>query len=242
MLLDTHLHLDLFNRPKEIVRAIENQKHYSIAVTNLPKLFKNTQDLCKDSKYIRPALGYHPELVYKFNNQFELFCELICETRYVGEIGIDNLRKTDIDFNFQKLIFEKIIGVCGEKKGKILTIHSRRAEKEVISIVGDNFPGKVILHWYSGSSSNIKKALSYGFYFSVNHVMTQSQNGIKIIKDIPLERLLIESDSPFIGIQKDSIIAPDLISTISKLSILYNISFEDLSLTLSQNFKTVIQY
>ena len=80
MFFDTHLHLDLFAEPKEIIKAIDNQKYYSIAVTNLPQVFMKTKELCEGSKYIRPALGYHPELAYKFNNQFELFCELLDET------------------------------------------------------------------------------------------------------------------------------------------------------------------
>ncbi len=128
MFFDTHLHLDLFANPKEIIKAIDNQKYYSIAVTNLPQVFMKTKELCEGSKYIRPALGYHPELAHKFNNQYELFEELLDETRYVGEIGIDNLRKTADDFNSQKFIFEKIVGVCAEKKDKILTVHSRRAD------------------------------------------------------------------------------------------------------------------
>ncbi len=240
MFFDTHLHLDLFAEPKEIIKAIDSQKYYSIAVTNLPQVFMKTKELCEGSKYIRPALGYHPELAYKFNNQFELFEELLDETRYVGEIGIDNLRKTAEDFNSQKLIFEKIIGACAEKKNKILTIHSRRAEKEVISIIGNRFPGKAILHWYSGSISDLEKAVSFGFYFSINYAMTQSKNGINIIKNIPADRLLLESDSPFIGVDKHSIIPLNMQPTISGISTIKQISILELNKILNQNFKTLL--
>ncbi|AZB26001.1 TatD family deoxyribonuclease [Chryseobacterium bernardetii] len=240
MFFDTHLHLDLFAEPKEIIKAIDSQKYYSIAVTNLPQVFMKTKELCQGSKYIRPALGYHPELVYKFNNQFELFKELLNETRYVGEIGIDNLRKTAEDFNSQKLIFEKIVGACAEKKNKILTIHSRRAEKEVISIIGNRFPGKTILHWYSGSISDLEKAVSFGFYFSINYAMTQSKNGINIIKNIPPDRLLLESDSPFIGVDKNSVIPLNMQPTISEISTIKKISILELNKILNQNFKTLL--
>src|SRR5690606_41972395 len=104
MLFDTHLHLDLFTEPKKLIEAIENQKIYTIAVTNLPQVFLNTQKLCEGLKYIRPALGYHPELAFKFSNQFDLFLELIDQTRYIGEIGLDNQRKTIEDFTSQKKI------------------------------------------------------------------------------------------------------------------------------------------
>lgn len=240
MLFDTHLHLDLFANPKQIIKAIESQKCYSIAVTNLPQVFLSTKELCGDSKYVRPALGYHPELAHKFSNQFEQFYELLDETRYIGEIGIDNLRKTTDDFSSQKLIFEKIIRACAEKKDKILTIHSRRAESEVISIIGNDFPGKIILHWYSGSISNLKKALSHGFYFSINSAMTQSKNGINIIRNIPNAKLLLESDSPFIGVDRESLTPIDMSLTICELAKIKNISVFDLNSILKDNFKELI--
>lgn len=78
-----------------------------------------------------------------------------------------------------------------------MTIHSRGAEKEVLDIIGTSFPGKVILHWYSGPISVLEKALVQGCFFSVNYAMTQSDNGWRILAAIPKERLLTESDGPF---------------------------------------------
>ncbi len=240
MLFDTHLHLDLFGEPKKLIKAIEEQKMYTIAVTNLPQVFLNTQRLCEGLKYIRPALGYHPELVFKFKNQFDIFCELINETRYIGEIGLDNQRKTIEDYNSQKEIFEKIISVCYEKKEKILTIHSRRSENEVISIIGDNFPGKIILHWYSGSIKDLEIALCYGYYFSINSAMCQSKNGMNIIKNIPLDRLLLESDSPFIGVGKESVLPFDMKSIVENIALIKNISYTELDNILKENFRNLI--
>jgi TatD DNase family protein len=185
-------------------------------------------------------LGYHPELVHKFKDQFELFKELLDETRYIGEIGIDNLRKTSEDFNCQKLIFEKIISACAEKKDKILSIHSRGAEKEVISIIGNRFPGKVILHWYSGSISELNKAVSFGFYFSINSSMTQSKNGINIIRKIPNDRLLLESDSPFIGVNRESIVPIDMSLMVKEIAAIKRLSFVDFKIILKENFKNLI--
>lgn len=240
MLFDTHLHLDLFTEPKKLIEAIENQKIYTIAVTNLPQVFLNTQKLCEGLKYIRPALGYHPELAFKFNTQFDLFLELIDQTRYIGEIGLDNQKKTIEDFTAQKKIFENIISVCRDRKDKILTVHSRRAEKEVISIIGNNFPGKIILHWYSGSLKYLENALSYGYYFSVNSAMLQSKNGINIIKNIPLNRLLLESDSPFVGVDRKSIIPYDMRSVISNISNIKQLSISEIEDALHQNFRNLI--
>ena len=101
-MFDTHLHLDLFSDPKAILDNIETQKIYTIAVTNLPKVFFNTKKLCEGFEYVRPSLGYHPELAFKFSKQLDLFFQLLDETRYIGEVGLDNQRKTIEDFSMQK--------------------------------------------------------------------------------------------------------------------------------------------
>jgi len=202
---DTHFHLDLFDDPEKIIAQIETEKIYTIAVTNVPEVFAHTQHLVEGSKFIRPALGLHPELVYQYKNQLPLFIDLLQHTRYVGEVGLDNFKKSKDDFSEQKKVFEKIVTACDDAGNKVLTIHSRRAEKEVISIVGESFSGKVILHWYSGPLKEIDRALENGFYFSINYAMTQSDNGKKIIERIPTDRLLLESDGPFAKVNgKDS--------------------------------------
>ena len=197
---DTHFHLDLFNDPGNIIAQIESEKIYTIAVTNVPEVFIHTQHLVKDSKFIKPALGLHPELAYQYKNQLSLFHDLLKDTRYIGEVGLDNYKKSKDDFSDQKKVFEKIISACNDTGNKILTVHSRRAEKEVISIIGKSFSGKAILHWYSGGLKEIDHALVNGFYFSINYAMTQSENGRKIIDHIPIERILLETDGPFIKV------------------------------------------
>jgi TatD DNase family protein len=194
---DTHFHLDLMPVPEETARQIEHQGVYTIAVTNSPTVFFFTEKLALDKKYIRPALGLHPELVAERHKEVEQFVQLISKTRYIGEIGLDNQNKIPSDYLLQKKTFEKIVLACADAGGKILTIHSRKAAQDVIDILGKNFPGKIILHWYSGTMSQLQKAINNGYYFSINYPMLNSKSGKEIIKKIPIERLLIETDGPF---------------------------------------------
>lgn len=195
---DTHFHLDLFKNPRQVIEAIEQAGIYTIAVTNLPELFDHTFNLTKDTKYVRAALGFHPELAAQHKPQISLFKKKIDLTRYIGEIGLDNYNKTPTDYLEQKKIFEKIVELCHEAGKKILTVHSRRSEKDILSLIGSAFTGKVVLHWYSGALKEIERAVEYGFYFSINLAMCQSENGKKIIERIPENRLLIETDGPFV--------------------------------------------
>ena len=83
-----------------------------------------------------------------------------------------------------------------ENKNKVLSIHSRSASKKVVDML-DGFDGIVILHWYSGSVTDLRRAISQGCYLSINHQMLQSTNGRNIINNIPVDRILLESDAPF---------------------------------------------
>ncbi len=198
-LLDTHFHLDLWSSPGQILGLIEKSKVYTIAVTNTPSVFNYTHSLTKNCKYTKPALGLHPELVFERHGELPLFHQLLSNTRYIGEIGLDY---SGNDMSVQKLqrdVFESIIDGCAKSSdSKVLTVHSRRAEKDVIDIIGGSFPGKAILHWYSGSLRELRRAIEFGFYFSVNSAMVKSKSGRKLITNIPLERILTESDGPFI--------------------------------------------
>jgi TatD DNase family protein len=194
---DTHFHLDLILEPEKVADEIERHQVYTIAVTNSPSVFLFTEKIALNKKFIRAALGLHPELAAERHKEVYLFNELIDKTRYIGEIGLDNSNKSPSDYQRQKEVFEKLISVCAEKGDKILTIHSRKAAKDVLDILGKDFPGKVILHWYSDPLKYIEVAVERGYYFSINYPMLQSKNGKRIIESIPLDRILIETDGPF---------------------------------------------
>ena len=201
---DTHFHLDLGQNPEEMVLQIETAKIYTIAFTNAPSVFFHTKKITENSKYIRAALGLHPELAAQRKNEITQFIKLVTETKYIGEIGLDNQNKTADDYSIQKQLFQKILIACADKKDKILTVHSRKASTDVVSMIGKDFPGKVILHWYSGSIKDLETALINGFYFSINYPMTISEAGRRIIERIPAERILIETDGPFTTLGKVS--------------------------------------
>lgn len=194
---DTHFHLDLCPSPEEMADMIEKAKIFTIAVTNSPSVFFYTQKIASEKKYIRAALGLHPELAAQRHHEVDKFIELCPLTKYIGEVGLDNLNKTPDDYKVQRKVFEKIVNECAMLGNKILTLHSRKATNDVLDIVTHKFPGKIIFHWYSGSLKDLEKAIESGYYFSVNYPMTQSESGKKIIKRIPREQILIESDGPF---------------------------------------------
>ncbi|MBQ20566.1 MAG: hydrolase TatD [Flavobacteriales bacterium] len=194
---DTHFHLDLIQSPEKVAEEIENNRIYTIAVTNSPSVFFYTEKIASNKKYIRAALGLHPELAAERHKEVDMFLKLISKTKYIGEIGLDNSNKAPSDYQLQKKVFSQIINACADEGDKILTIHSRKASKDVIDIVGAKFPGKIILHWFSDNLKELERAIDFGYYFSINYNMIHSSNGRRIIDRIPIDRLLIETDGPF---------------------------------------------
>ena len=87
--VDAHCHVDLFPQPARIVELAEAQRVYTIAVTNAPSVFEHTARLASGTKYIRPALGLHPELVHSHKHELDQFRAYLPQTRYVGEVGLD---------------------------------------------------------------------------------------------------------------------------------------------------------
>ncbi len=237
-LYDTHCHLDLFESRNEIINEIESAEIYTIAVTNLPILFEKLNREIS-SKYIRPALGFHPELLQQYNKYIPLMWSLLSETRYIGEVGLDF--KTGKHFHeLQVGFFEELIKRCNICGNKILTVHSRMSADKVVSIIGNDFNGKIILHWFSGSKTILKSAIDNGYYFSINYSMVKSKAGQDIIRSIPLNRLLLETDAPFTQ-YNNNIFRPKYINFIvTEISLLLGLSVENMQTILWNNFKDII--
>lgn len=239
---DTHFHLDLMSEPEKVADQIEQHQVYTIAVTNSPSVFFFTEKITSNKRFIRAALGLHPELAVERHNEVEQFTRLIERTHYIGEIGLDNSNKPPGDYQQQKKVFEKLISVCADKGDKILSIHSRKAAKDVLDILDDNFPGKVILHWYSDPLKYIEVAIDRGYYFSVNYPMLQSEKGKKIIDCIPIERMLVETDGPFTK-RNNEVFTPIMASIIwEKLRLVKaeSTSIEHFKKIVNDNFKHLI--
>ena len=194
--MDAHMHFDLYKDIGTVIETIEKNKCYTIGMTNLPLLFNRYFEKYINLKYFRLPLGFHPELVCDYYDQLPLFLKNIDRTRYIGEIGLDFSRVNDKDKSIQSEIFKIIIDNCYDKKEKILSIHSRGAESEIIDILR-GCKSKVIMHWYSGNIVNLDRAIKEGFYFSINHQMLNTVSGKKRIATLPLDKILLESDAPF---------------------------------------------
>lgn len=198
LLVDTHCHIDLYPSPQLVAADADATGVRTIAVTNAPSVFFFTAGLAQKTRHLRAALGLHPELVATHGKEIDSFLSMLDQTRYIGEIGLDYTTRDENNRVRQREILQTIVTACRGAGNKVLTVHSRRAASDVNTIIGADFPGTVILHWFSGSKKELLQGLDHGYYFSVNPAMTTSDSGRKLIALIPLDRLLTETDGPFV--------------------------------------------
>lgn len=195
--IDTHVHIDLYDNPIQIAMDYENAKIYTLFVTNLPELFEKLFHSFKNLKYVRLCLGYHPQLSTEFEFNDLLFKKHISNTHYIGEIGLDFKGLTEKQILYQIEVFKHITSPQFNK-GKIFSIHSKDGTEDLIlEILKENNVKHAIFHWYSGKLRTIDQIVNAGYYFSLNPKMLSSKKGLQIIKRIPIDFMLFETDGPF---------------------------------------------
>jgi len=88
-LVDFHCHLDLYPDHASAVRAAEAARVYTLTVTTTPKAWPRNHELATGTRYVRAALGLHPQLVAERASELTLWERYLPETPYVGEVGLD---------------------------------------------------------------------------------------------------------------------------------------------------------
>ncbi len=195
-MIDVHCHFDMMPNPEAYVRQKEEMGDVVIGMTNLPSHFQMGQPYIMHYKHIRLGLGFHPLLAAENKNELPLFKRMVDETSYIGEIGLDFSREGYASKEEQIIVLKEILTTLRGKR-KIVSVHSRRAEKELLRLLIEYKIENVIFHWYSGSVNLIPAILERGYYFSINEAMTLSHSGKSIIEKIPRDRILMETDAPF---------------------------------------------
>lgn len=195
-LIDFHFHIDYYQDYKKKYEYINKNKIYTLCVTNMPELYGAIREIFEETKYIKFALGFNPQLAEndKFNKK--MFNKYLDSTKYIGEVGLDYSNRYIRSKEKQIEIFEYICSVVTDKN-KILSVHSRNSEDDVLSILIKNNIKNAVFHWYTGNLTTLDKIINEGYYFSINYEMLKSKKGLSIIKRIPLDRILVESDGPF---------------------------------------------
>jgi len=207
--IDSHCHLDFkhFNRDREavienarragVVRMINSGVDYS---TNSKSL-----ELAKSYEFISATLGFSPNSIDgKKDPEIQMLLDQIEENASqavgIGEAGLDYYHTKDAPTRERQAeIFKRVIAIA-ESFGLPLVIHSRDAEQPALDMV--KHLEKVVFHCYSGTLPTMREAQDRGFYISLATNVCRSGHHQILAKNVSLDHLLVETDSPFLSPRK----------------------------------------
>lgn len=208
MLFDTHVHLndDQFNDDLEevIERARLNGVERVVIVGFDEKTIKRAMELIEAYDFMYAAIGWHPvDAIDLTDDYLKWIEELTAHPKVVaiGEIGLDyHWDKSPKDI--QQAVFRRQIQLAKRLDLPII-IHNREATEDVVTILEEEGASEVggIMHCFSGSPETAKRCLDMNFYISLGGPVT-FKNAVKpkeVAKEVPLERLLIETDCPYLA-------------------------------------------
>lgn len=201
-MFDMHCHVDLMESMTEFSRTAMEEQLCLLAMTTTPKAYEVEKNRLDCFSNVRVALGFHPQLVFERSHELALFEKYIDTAKFVGEIGLDFGKRFYHSRECQQDVFNQIIGWCTQSPMKTISIHSVRSDRAVLDVLEKTDCTKrnnCILHWYSGTLKQLGRAIELGCFFSINEYMLNSSTGRPIIEEIPIDRLLLESDAPFIS-------------------------------------------
>lgn len=250
-MIDSHCHLDhepLINNLDEIIKRSKEvgiQKLLTICTTY--KSYENILKIVEKDSIIYGTFGIHPHETKNDTATKNIIIEkanLNDKIIGIGETGLD-FYYNHSDKNAQIKSFEEHINAALELNYPLI-VHSRNAEIETFEILNSykNQKPKILMHCFTGSSKFAEKLLNLGSFFSASGIITfknstELQDTFKII---PLDKLLIETDSPYLAPvpNRGKKNEPSFIKfTAEKLSEIKNVKFSELVQYTTKNFNNL---
>ncbi|MFC2031391.1 TatD family hydrolase [Chloroflexota bacterium] len=213
-LVDTHAHLDFpqFDADRQIAieRALAAGVKVIVNVGADLESSRRAVDLAEQYKSVYAAVGVHPHGANRLNGTALAELRGLAQNPNVvavGEIGLDFYRNLSPP-NVQRRAFQAQLAWAA-RMGKPVIIHDRDAHDEVMELLaawaaglrGSQLAGRLgVLHTFSGDLSMAERAIDLGFYISISGPVTykNARNLPEIVRNLPLERLLLETDCPYL--------------------------------------------
>ena len=251
MIADSHCHLDyshLFDQLNDVVkRAQSNQVKYLLTICTTLESFERIKLIIDKYINIYGTFGIHPHESKKYTNvDFQFILNKIRKYKKVigiGETGLD-FYYNHSDKKTQKVSFIEHIHAASELNIPII-VHSRNAEIDTYEILKSEMKNsnlKVLMHCFTGSKNFANKLIDLNCYISVSGIITfkDSTELADTISSIPMEKLLVETDSPFLAPlpYRGKFNEPSyIVHTVEKLSKIKKTSKETIMNSTTDNFK-----
>ncbi|QHD48578.1 TatD family hydrolase [Halomonas sp. FeN2] len=240
-MIDFHCHVDLYPKAREVHAEALRRNLFTWLVTTSPKAFQATSSVLSHHESMLISPGLHPEIAGDRFQELDILIELIDGANAVGEIGLDGSKRFASSYLKQKQVFATAVKRCHDLGGRALSIHSRQAVPDVLTLLRE-FPdhGIPVLHWFTGTVSELKAAAAQGCWFSIGPAAFHSAAGKALAKKLPKEKVVPESDGPFAQLDDQPVMPWDFEITSSLLSKAWAMPLIDVHYQLISNAKVLL--
>lgn len=242
-LIDSHAHLEQIS---DLEKATYNASRVGvIAVVTAGSDHKSNECAIQISEVRRPHLEIYPALgIHPCNldaSQISSSLEFIERHAHqavgIGEIGLDywfkEARKDPAKQELQRSVFKSLLRIAG-KYDKPVIVHSRGAWEDCFQIVKDSGIKKAVFHWFTGSLETLDGILDCGYFVSATPAAEYSKEHREVIMKTPLERILLETDSPVSYRGKEAAPA-DVVKTLKAVANLKKVEEDKLANITTEN-------
>lgn len=249
MLFDTHVHLNADQFEDDVDEVIQRAKDTGvekmIVVGFDEKTIKKAMKLVETYEFLYAAVGWHPVDAIDLTEDYLAWIEELAshpKVVAIGETGLDyHWEKSPKDV--QKEVFKKQIRLAKRVKLPII-IHDRNAHQDIVNVLEEENAKEVggIMHCFGGDISIAKACLEMNFHISFGGPVTFKNASLpkEVVKEIPLDRLLIETDAPFLAPHpyRGKRNEPAYVKLVAeKIAELKNITYEELAQKTTENAK-----
>jgi TatD DNase family protein len=202
-IIDAHIHLtdnEYSGYLEHILTSLKALKIKACSVTvNMETLIKSLEIFNCARDVVIPFAGIHPEFAQTEDvNQFIKIVENNLDSiEGIGEIGLDPAYTTskESSYDAQKEVFNSMLGLA-ERTRKPLSIHSRSSLDQILETLRTYDIRNCLLHWFTGSKSQLSKSMDMGLFVSFGPVLIYSEEKKVLLKNTPVDRILVETDGP----------------------------------------------
>lgn len=205
MFIDTHCHLDFTDFDNDRNEVIERSRRegidYLINIGSSLEGSARSVELSRLYDFIYASAGIHPHEADSFDDKALRKIEELASGEKViaiGEIGLDYFKNYSKAEN-QRVLFQSLLKLACNLDLPVV-IHSRNAQEDTLKILKEIPPKKAVVHCFSGDSDFLSRCIALGFSVSFTCNITYKKAGDlrELVKRVPLERLLLETDCPFL--------------------------------------------
>ena len=240
-LIDGHAHL---NELEELEEGLKEARRRGIlAIIGVGMCLESNRRILaigeENPGFVFPAIGYHPWEIRKpeIRENLAFIEENVERCVAIGEVGLDY--KAKVEKALQREVFQELVEVS-VRYDKPLILHCRYSHQRVFSMISDMAVKKAVFHWYSGSLEILDQIVGAGYFISATPAAAYSREHQAAISKTPLERLLLETDSP-VEYQGERSGPADVVRTLEAVAMIKGITKDQVAQITTRNARQLLE-